>query len=142
MMHTTTITGESNGHCDPRAANGTRPEAVFVFDTRLLHSSAHAIRLAACQQFETLVVNTRRSVYEIIVLDGRTGDVLVRGGTDFPEFRRAVFTGSTRDGRAIKANTIDVGLRMELHLAPGTIITSPVASIVRSGQRASEPALS
>jgi hypothetical protein len=142
MMHTTTITGESSGHSDPRAANVTRPEAVFVFDTHLLHSSAHAVRLAACQQCETLVVNTRRSVYEIIVLDGKTGDVLVRGGADFPEFRRAALAGSTRDGRAIKANTIDIGLRMELHLGRGTIITSPVASIVRSGQPASEPAIS
>ena len=149
MTQTTTVTSESNSQCDPGAVSLTRPsgfdaepEAFLMFDGRLLHTSADAIRLAACQQFDTIVVNTRRSVYEIIVLDGKSGDVLVRGGSDLPEFCRAVFVGSTTDGRAIKVNTIDIGLRMELHFERGAVITSPVAAIIRGDGRANEPLVS
>jgi hypothetical protein len=108
----------------------------------MLHSSADAIRLASCRQFETIVVNTRRSVYEIVVLQGTTGDILVRGGRDFPEFSRVVFVGSTADGRALKVNTIDVGLRMEFHLGHGAVVTSPVATVLRTGQHGDEPSVS
>jgi hypothetical protein len=113
-----------------------------MFDDRLLRTSAEAIRLASCEQFETIVVKTRRSVYEIVVLDGKTGDVLVRGGSDFPDFRRAVFVGATADGHAIKVNTLDIGLRMELHLGHSTVVTSPVTTIVRGDRLEHEPSIS
>jgi hypothetical protein len=113
-----------------------------MLDGRLLQTSAEAIRLASCQQFETIVVKTRRSVYEFIVLDGKTGNVLVRGGSDFPEFRRAVLVGATADGHAIKVNTLDIGLRIELHLGDSTVVTSAVTAIVRSDPPANEPSIS
>ena len=142
MTDTLRVAGESSGQRDARAPRPPGQEAFLLFDERLLHTSANAIRLAACDQFETIVVNTRRSVYEIIILDGKSGAVLVRGGSDFPEFRRATFVGSTTDGRAVKVNTIDVGLRMELHIGRGSVITSPVAAIVRGDRRVNDPSVS
>ena len=76
------------------------------------HTWSNAIRLNACSRLETITVNTRSSVYEVIVLRGDRGDVLVRGGRLLPEFRYMKFVGSTAGGSALRPNTIDVGLRM------------------------------
>ena len=116
---------------NPTTVNGTA--AFLAFDGCMaLRTSRDAIRLASCRHLETIVVNTRRSVYEIVVVDGTTGDILVRGGSDFPEFRRAVFVGSTAGGHALMVNAIDIGLRMEFHFGPLTVLTSPVASALRT----------
>lgn len=116
---------------NPTTVNG--PVAFLAFDgCTALRTSRDAIRLASCRRLETIVVNTRRSVYEIVVVDGTTGDILVRGGSDFPEFRRAVFVGATAGGHALRVNTIDIGLRMEFRVGQLTVLTSPVASALRT----------
>ena len=140
-MTNITVNVSSPGPCDVPAASRTTPDACLLFDGRVLHTTASAIRLASCREFETIVVNTRRSVYEIIVLHGEAGDILVRGGSGFPEFRRALFIGSTADGRALKLNTIDIGLRMELHLGDGSVVTSAVTAVSRTSARTDDPAL-
>jgi hypothetical protein len=90
-----------------------------------------SIHIDSCAARETIVVNTRSSVYEVIVLQGDDGDVLVRGGSHFTEFRRVLFIGSTADGRSLHPRTIDVGLRMQFMCADRLIITSPVQSLSR-----------
>jgi hypothetical protein len=138
VMTTITIRGEEP---DRGVVRPPAPTAFVEFDSPMLRTSEDAIRLTSCRQFETIAVNTRRSVYEIVVLDGRTGDILVRGGSDFPEFRRVMFVGSTAGGSAIKLNTIDIGLRMELRVGDETVITSPVSAIVRTHQAGQESSL-
>ena len=39
-----------------------------------------AIHIYSCAELETIVVKTRSSVYELVVLRGDRGDVLLRGG--------------------------------------------------------------
>ena len=90
-----------------------------------------AIQLDSCAPFERIVVKTGKSVYEVIVLSGRAGEVLVRGGRFFPEFRRAILTGSTADGSALKPRSIEVGLRMELRVEREAFITSTVQALSR-----------
>ena len=141
MTNLTTVNSEATEQGDAGTASLTTPVAFLVFDACMPHASEDAIRLASCRQFETIVVNTRRSVYEFVVLDGRKGDILVRGGSDFPEFRRALFAGSTAGGRALKVNTIDIGLRMEFHVGQETVVTSPVAAVLRTHQHANEPSV-
>lgn len=140
MMDTLKVQSEVNGH-EAGAPGLTGVEAFLVFEGRLLHTSAAAISLASCHQLETIVVNTRRNVYEIVVRDGKEGDVLVRGGSYFPEFCAARFVGSTSDGRAIKVNTIDLGLRMEFQIGRATVVTSAVTSVVRQDAQATERSL-
>ena len=118
--------------------NTAVPVVVLAFDHRTLAASNEAICLDSCGQSERIVVNTRRSVYELIVLQGAVGDVLVRGGAKFPEFRRARFVGSTAGGSALKMNTIDVGLRMEFHLGCRIVITSPVQAFSRHACRSEQ----
>jgi hypothetical protein len=93
-------------------------------------AASDAVRLDACRQFERIVVQTRSSVYDLIVLCGSTGEVLVRGGRRFPDFCQAVLAGST-DGRTGLVNTIAVGLRMELCADRKVIMTSAVTAVFR-----------
>jgi hypothetical protein len=94
-------------------------------------SSCHAIHLDSCVPFDRIAVRTRRTDYEVVVLPGSTGDVLVRGGRFFEEFRRARLAGSTFGGTAIRVNTIEVGCALELHVDGTRIVTSPIEAVSR-----------
>jgi hypothetical protein len=77
----------------------------------------------------TIVVQTRSSVYEVIVLR-RDGDVLVRGRR-LTEFQRALFLGSTAGGSWVEPRTIEIGFGMRFYLGDRFLITSPVQSLSR-----------
>jgi hypothetical protein len=98
---------------------------------RTYGSEQMSIHIDSCAEWETVVADTRSSVYELIVLRG-DGDVLVRGGRHFTEFQRVLFLGSTADGSLLKPRTIDIGLRMIFKFGAQFIVTSPVQSLSRS----------
>jgi hypothetical protein len=98
-----------------------------------------SIDLGSCALRETIIVNTCASVYELIVLRGDDGDVLVRGGSHFTEFRRVLFAGSTAEGGSLQPRTIDTGLRMVFICADQAVLTSAVQSFTRC-RRLSTPA--
>ena len=89
------------------------------------------VQIDSCPALEWIVVRTRNSVYDMIVLSGTVGEVLVRGGRFFPEFCRARLAGATAGGGLLKMMGIYVGLRMELHLDPEPIVTSTVLAVSR-----------
>jgi hypothetical protein len=97
-----------------------------------------SIHIYSCAERETILVKTRFSTYEVIVLRG-DGDVLVRGGRHFTEFRRAVFLGSVADGRSFQPLTFDIGLRMRFFVADGLFVTSAVESLSRRLASAASP---
>jgi len=80
---------------------------------------------------ETIVVTTRSSVYELVVLRGAQGLIVVRGGRHFPKFRRAVFLGSTAGDGSVAPRIIDIGLRMKFVSDNRSFLTSPVEAICR-----------
>ena len=112
---------------------------------------ANGIQLDQMAELETLAIRTKNSVYEITVLCGRTGEVLVRGGNFFPEWTPAVLSGSTLGGSILKMRGIYLEMNMEIVpqpvkmiskvvydpttgqeeflLGPSVITTSPVQSI-------------
>jgi hypothetical protein len=90
-----------------------------------------SIQIDSCAARETIVVNTLSSVYELIVLRGHQGRILVRGGSHFPKFRRALFLGSTADGVSVEPLSIGVGLRMKFVSGDRFFCTSAVQSIRR-----------
>ena len=100
--------------------------AVAASDRRANGPDKDALRLNDCQPFQTIVVNTYTSVYELTVLDGNAGEVIIQGGIGFPEFRRACFIGSTGPDGEFKPNRIEVGLRMRFCAEDRITITSPV----------------
>ena len=93
--------------------------------------SATSIDIASCEAAETVVVKTRSSVYELVVLRGNCGDVLVRGSSRFKRFCPALFVGSIRNDGALERHTIAIGLRMKFYVDNLVIITSPVESLSR-----------
>jgi hypothetical protein len=131
-----------NTACVPRAA---------VLDAWSDDEWTNGIQLDQIAELETLAVRTKNSVYEIMVLCGRTGEVLVRGGQYFPEWTPALLAGSTFGGSILKAGGIYVGMKMEIApqpvemtskvvhdpttghkeflLGPSVITTSPVQGI-------------
>ena len=90
-----------------------------------------AIDLESCSELDWVVVKTRSSVYDVIVLSGREGEVVIRGGRFFPEFRRAILTGSIFGGSAVKLRSICVGMHLEFHVDDKSFVTSRVQAVTR-----------
>jgi len=83
-----------------------------LLDTWSSHSWTEGIQLETIEDMEKLVVRTENSVYEMTVICGRTGDILVRGGRFFPEFTEARVAGSSLGGSFLKLRGIYVGFNL------------------------------
>ena len=94
-------------------------------------TEAMSIRIDTLMEEESIVVTTRGSVYEITVVRGDHGEVMVRGGMQFPGFRHAYLLGSTADDGSFGPQTIGVGLRMKFVSGDVFVLTSPVRSFSR-----------
>jgi len=98
-----------------------------------MNPSDDAIQLDSCRAFDWVVVQTSSSVYDLIVLPGDAGEVLVRGGRFLPEFRSARVVGSTDGGTLLKVKSICVGFRMELNVNGECLLTSRIQAISDHG---------
>lgn len=107
--------------------------AVAMPFEELAARSSDAVQLDSCPAFERIVVTTRRSVYDIIVLSGDAGEVMIRGGRFFPDFRRARVAGSTGGGSALKLRSICAGLSLELNANGQRFVTSKIQAISDRG---------
>ncbi len=87
------------------------------------------VQIQDLNDLETLVVKTRNSIYEITVICGRDGDILVRGGEFFPQKTAAQLAGASSGGSFLKMRGVYLGLHMEILHDGRTILTSPVESI-------------
>jgi hypothetical protein len=96
------------------------------------------MHIQACSPLDHLVVETRNSVYDIVVVSPKDGEVLVRGGRLFPDFRQAQLVGATAGGHTVKLLGIYSGLCLELFVDHRSVTTSPVAAVYRAAACASE----
>jgi hypothetical protein len=87
------------------------------------------LQLGELHALESLEVTTKNTVYEITVMDPRSGDVLVRGGRFFPVFTRVRLAGASLGGSFLKLLSIYVGFCIEFHTEAGPIITTRVREI-------------
>ena len=62
----------------------------------------NGVQVDHMEDMEKLVVRTGNSLYEIIIIDGPSGEILVRGGQYFPELTPARLTGATLGGSFCK----------------------------------------
>src|SRR5215510_7295588 len=100
--------------------------------TTMVTDAAETIQLTECPDLERVFVTTENSDYELIVLNGPTGEVLIRGGRIFPAFRRARLSGSSLRGSALMVNRIKVGLKMELQAEGKYFVTSTVQALAKN----------
>jgi hypothetical protein len=103
--------------------------ASAVLSTWQSYAWRDGIQIDQLTAFDRVVVRTRHSTYEIVVVSSASGDVMVRGGEFFPEFTRARLAGCTMGGSFLKLRSIFIGFHMEFALSEGVIITSPVRTI-------------
>lgn len=94
----------------------------------------NGVQIDQMEELTTLAVRTSNSLYEITVLNGRTGEVLVQGGEFFPERTPVRLEGSTCGGSILKRRGIYVGLRMEIVPQPVQLV-SRVEHDPTTGQR-------
>jgi len=83
----------------------------------------NGVQIDQMEELTTLAVRTTNSLYEITVLNGRSGEVLVRGGEFFPVRTPVRLEGSTCGGAILKRRGIYVGLRMEIVPQPVELVT-------------------
>ena len=100
-----------------------------LLDTWSSHSWTEGVQLEAMPDMETLTIQTENSTYEITVISGRAGDILIRGGRFFPEFTAARLAGSSLGGSFLKLRGIYAGFSLEIHFDKRLIITSRVRKI-------------
>ena len=89
----------------------------------------NGVQVDHMEDMEKLVVQTRNSLYEITIIEGRSGEILVRGGQFFPELTPARLTGATLGGSFCKMRGIYTGFRMEINASGQRTVTTPVESI-------------
>jgi hypothetical protein len=89
----------------------------------------NGIQVDTMDDMEKLVVRTGNSLYEIIIIDGASGEILVRGGQYFPELTPARLNGATLGGSFCKLRGIYAGFRMELYSNGQRTVTTPVESV-------------
>jgi hypothetical protein len=87
------------------------------------------VTLMTLKARDKILVRTRNSVYEILMLDPESGRALAQGGEYFAEPVEAIVTGSTFGGCMLKVGWLGVGLRMEIYANGQRTVTSPVQSL-------------
>src|SRR5215472_12293477 len=92
----------------------------------LIHHS-EGVELDRLEPLTTLIVRTRNSLYRLIV--AKDGDVLVQGGSLFPEPTPARLDGASAGGSLLRRGWIGVGLLMEFYVSGQRITTSRVLAI-------------
>lgn len=110
------------------ASQNTIPRSA-ILDNWSDDTWANGLQIDHREDMETLAVRTGNSLYEITIIEGQSGEVLVRGGQFFPELTPARLTGATLGGSFCKMRGIYVGFRMELQANGQRFVTTPVESI-------------
>src|SRR5579863_6343586 len=100
-----------------------------ILDTWSNDPWANGLQIDDREDMEKLAIRTWNSEYEIIIIDGRSGEILVRGGQFFPELTPARLAGATLGGSFCKMRGIYAGFRMEINANGHRTVTTPVESI-------------
>jgi len=100
-----------------------------ILDNWSRHAWTNGVQVDCMEDMEKLEVRTRNSLYEITIIDGPSGEILVRGGPFFLELTPAQLTGATLGGSFCKMRGIYAGFRMEINANGQRTVTSPVQSV-------------
>ena len=113
----------------PFVRDRTVPTQASTLDAFAVATSGPGIALRQLEPLTELLVQTRNTHYRIVV--SRDADIVIQGGSFFPDPTRAHVEGSSLGGNLLKVGWIGVGLRMEIVADGRRIVTTAVRSIVR-----------
>src|SRR5439155_25411761 len=108
-----------------RDAKMCRIPAAADLETWSSRAWSDGVQIDQLDDLESLVVRTMNSTYEITIISGRAGEVLVRGGQFFPEKTPAQLSGASFGGSFLKLRGVYLGLKMELVHDGWQIVSSP-----------------
>ena len=100
------------------------------------HPWSDGVSIDQLSPLDRLIVCTQHSTYEIVSTEAGSAEILVRGGTFFPEFTPVRLAGASLGGSFLKLRSVHVGFAMEFALDKRAIVTSPVRSISVAPARA------
>jgi hypothetical protein len=103
--------------------------AAALLDAWATHEWTDGLQVETLAPLQPIEVRTRNTVYHIVVLEGRSGDVLILGGRFFPTFSRARLNGSTLGGCCLKQRGLYRGFSIEIQIGREVIVTTAVRSI-------------
>jgi hypothetical protein len=106
-------------------------------ETWAAHPWTGGVQVDELGPLECVEVRTRNTCYEITVVDGRTGEVLVTGGRFFPVPTRARVNGCTLGGSCLKWRGVYPGFLMELQVGSEIIVTTRVRTVERRAAQTS-----
>jgi hypothetical protein len=86
------------------------------------------VQIDELDDLQSLIVQTRNSTYEITVLSGERGEILVRGGS-FRDRTPIHLSGASLAGSLLKLRGIYAGLNMEFEYDGRYILSSPVQRV-------------
>jgi len=89
----------------------------------------NGVQIEQMDEMQKVLVRTRNSLYEITVMDGWRGEIVVRGGQFFPHATPAWLAGATFGGSILKLRGIYISLQMEIHVEDGPLLTTRVKMI-------------
>jgi hypothetical protein len=103
------------------------------------HPWSDGVSIDQLSPLDRLIVRTRHSTYEIVATEAGSAEVLVRGGSFFPEFTPVRLAGASLGGSFLKLRSVHVGFAIEFAVDMRAIVTSPVGSIsIRPAQTTAE----
>jgi hypothetical protein len=112
-----------------RISGSPAPVLAATLDTWTAHDWSHGVLVPHLAPHDQLIVRTRNSTYEIIVMVPHTASVMVRGGTFFPIFTPARVAGSSLGGGFLKLHGVYTGFQMELVTGDLPVVTTRVRTV-------------
>ena len=89
----------------------------------------NGIQIDELDEVQRIRVRTVYGLYEITVIDGRNGEILVKGGKYIPDLTEGQLTGATLGGSFCKMRGIYPGFKMEFVANGQRLVTSTVQTV-------------
>jgi hypothetical protein len=100
-----------------------------TLDTWSAEDWSEGIQFDQLEPMTKVVVETRNSTYEIVVIDPLKPELLIRGGAMVPELTPTQVHGATKRGSCVKTGGVYVGFNLEFVVEGRCIITSRVRRV-------------
>jgi len=105
------------------------PPRGALLDVWSQNSWDNGMQIDKLEEMQRIHVRTVYSLYEITVIDGRSGEILVKGGEHIPDLIEGRLTGATLGGSFCKMLGIYPGFKMEFVANGQRLVTSTVQTV-------------